>query len=507
MRYHRSMRLPASVAVVLAVFASLSVAAQQAAPVRADGAISGVVVDATSGQPVGDATVGLRLELPGAPGAQSQLTDRQGRFVFTDLVAGENYAIRVTRSGFSDSAYGAVSPASHHSAPIALAAGQWLKDLKISMWRFGGISGTVTDERGEPMIGVAVRAIGFTKVAGLDQPMAGPMAVTDDRGDYRIGRLPPGMYVVCVPNVQMSIPASAIRGEVAARLRPAGGDTAWGESLRALASSSSAASVQVIPATLYPLLPPSTDGQLRVYPLTFAGGATTMAQARTVNLEPGAEQANVDVRLLPVAAVRVTGRLEGPPSAVADRTVRLLPAGLEELGFGSEVATSLADGDGNFSFEIVPAGSYVVDVPAIVSQYQVSSPMVMSAIHPVLPLPVGVQPSTVSFGQTSWGPPGVDLARWTIALDSTGRMPLVVGGAPPTPVTVPVQASAIVRGKVEFDLDPTFPFRPDDTRYVSLDDADGTARLGTPGNVRQLPSPRRRDRDRGASWHVCLSRV
>ena len=102
-----------------------------------------------------------------------------------------------------------MSPAGiQHSAPIALAAGQWLKDLKIPMWRYGGIAGTVTDERGEPMIGVAVRAIGrITKVAGLDQPMAGPMAVTDDRGDYRIGRLPAGIVLVLVPNVQMSVPA------------------------------------------------------------------------------------------------------------------------------------------------------------------------------------------------------------------------------------------------------------------------------------------------------------
>ena len=68
-------------------------------------------------------------------------------------------------------------------------------------------------------------------------------------------------------------------------------------------------------------------------------------------------------------AVRVSGTVVGPPEALAQLSLRLVPAGLEELGLGGEAATTLVSSDGSFTFLNVAAGSYVVDVVRGHSEY------------------------------------------------------------------------------------------------------------------------------------------
>src|SRR5204863_10011975 len=87
-------------------------------------------------------------------------------------------------------------------ARIAVAQDQWVDGIRIPLWRAGSISGRVTDERGEPLVGVAVRVFSLAIVSGQQQLVAGDIATTDDLGMYRIGSLKPGKYSVAVLSVQ-----------------------------------------------------------------------------------------------------------------------------------------------------------------------------------------------------------------------------------------------------------------------------------------------------------------
>ena len=65
------------------------------------GAISGVVVDATTGRPVADAAVRLsRVDNSSFPTVARVTTDARGRFVFRNLPAAPNYALGAGASRF-----------------------------------------------------------------------------------------------------------------------------------------------------------------------------------------------------------------------------------------------------------------------------------------------------------------------------------------------------------------------------------------------------------------------
>jgi hypothetical protein len=76
-------------------------------------------------------------------------------------------------------------------------------------WPPASISGTVRDERGEPLIGVFVRLLAQIRVGSACTGAAGTVVLTTTAASYRIGMLASGRYFVMVPSVQNSLPASA----------------------------------------------------------------------------------------------------------------------------------------------------------------------------------------------------------------------------------------------------------------------------------------------------------
>ncbi len=60
-------------------------------------------------------------------------------------------------------------------------------DVVIRMWKHGVISGTVRDERGDPMVGVSVRVLRRATGGRLASVL---QTQTDDRGAYRMAALP-----------------------------------------------------------------------------------------------------------------------------------------------------------------------------------------------------------------------------------------------------------------------------------------------------------------------------
>src|SRR5688572_28327842 len=193
----------------------------QPAPPPPTGLILGRVVDAASGRPVPGAIVALQnvsILMPGAPppGPQPRaLTNANGQFVFRRLPKG-SFGLTVTKPGYVEGAYGRRRPGGSQ-IPLEMADGERNGGVVIPIWRFAAVSGTVTDEAGEPVIGVEIRVFERRYVGGTRRLVPGSAQFTDDRGVYRLGTLPPGDYVVAFVSREVTMPA-----EVAELLRRIG---------------------------------------------------------------------------------------------------------------------------------------------------------------------------------------------------------------------------------------------------------------------------------------------
>ena len=403
-----------------------------ATPGPGSGAISGVVVDASSGAPISGAVVymGPANQKTGQP--RRALTDGKGRFVFQQLGPWlEGYSLGANKTGYlttQATAGGAV-------IRIPLADGEWFSTAKIVLSRPSAVSGTIVDERGDPVVGAYVRVLAEVMVGGVPHLAAGPVTRTDDRGAYRIGGLAPGRYVVSVPSVQVSVspsvaaaPLSRVTGSLEPTLEiDAGTRLVLGR---------------------YPMPRPSDDGRLRVYAPTYAPGVRTISDAQAVEVKRGEDRDGINLRLQPVSAVRVSGTVRGPADAIAGLRLRLLASGVEALGDGSETATTGVGGDGSFTFANVPAGQY-----SIVAQWMASGLRVRPVMTlPLVELPMAPNSLTISAG----GPPDgafldyreldrkVSAAYW-------GRAKVDVGDRDVTGVSLVMQRGVTISGRGAWD--------------------------------------------------------
>ena len=161
--------------------------------------VTGVVVDAVSGQALSQARVTLRRveERAGSSddgNAPVYVTDKEGRFVF-EGVAAERYQLSAKRKGYVEQDY-----KQHGSFSTAIVVAQDLKteDLRFELTPGASIVGQVVDEMGEGtrdgQITLLRRGIENGKWRSLE---AGETSA-DDRGGYRFDHLKPGEYFVVV---------------------------------------------------------------------------------------------------------------------------------------------------------------------------------------------------------------------------------------------------------------------------------------------------------------------
>jgi protocatechuate 3,4-dioxygenase beta subunit len=441
--------------------------AETPAPATGSAAISGVVIDAVTGTPLPNTLVVLGNQGRGTLASQSrQLTDEKGRFVFVNLPASESYTVTGSRFGYLDGGYVQENAAGGSAGLVVVREAEWVKDTRITMSRPGAIGGTVVDERGEPVVGVYVRALSRVRIQGRDELAAGPLTTTDDRGMYRVSGLGPGKYVVQVPSVQASVPA--------------GTQLASGRGGASEAALEVGAETRLVIGR-YPIPPPPAAGRAMAYPITFHPGTPSAADAVSVDLQRGEERTGVDIRLSPVPTARVSGTVDGPPEALTRLTLRLLPAGLENLGQGSESATALVGADGRFAFFNVPAGAYVLDAPRSMSELTTG---------PTSMLTGGVNfnppPGTTGWGSMSQGldsaPPGTSFTTRDFRSDTagySGRTALVVAGRDISNVVVPLKRGATMSGRMVTEPDPSKP-APALPLTAMLDPANGSPSLGLP---------------------------
>jgi hypothetical protein len=355
------------------------------------------------------------------------MTDGSGRFVFQRLAAG-TYSVRVTAPGYLDGGFGRV-PGSGAVGQITLQDRQWFGDANAVLWRPASISGTIRDERGEPLVDIPVRIFVAFGVAGRDQWASGAVTKTDDRGAYRFAGLLPGRYVVQVPSMQVTLPD----GEVAlyrwTKVDPLPAIRA-ADGLGAMAG--------------YFAVPPSGRGQ--VYSATFYPAARSISTADVIAIDFGSQQ-SADVSLVPVSSVRVSGIVVGAAAAIANLPVRLLAAGNELLGFGGETALTKTDMSGRFTLAQVPQGDYTVLVGRAINGFESSG----AGWRDLAPTSANPFLNRIS-GESIGGEPGLSLSANAMSGDDvTGRVSISVGTDAIDGVVVPTRAGVTISGRALFD--------------------------------------------------------
>ncbi|HEX5082999.1 MAG TPA: carboxypeptidase-like regulatory domain-containing protein [Blastocatellia bacterium] len=196
------MRIMKALALIFLCMAPVRGVAQTAAkesPAAANtanryGAITGRVVD-DAGRPIAGAPFFvIKAGVKNNRGAQNSAADDEGNFRVTGLAPG-SYRISINVPGYvfarADSERDYYRPGDN---------------VTINLIKGGVITGRVTDQYGEPMVGVRVFAVKVRELEG-GQKYSGGLhmtngKLTDDRGVYRLYGLEPGGYVIGASNDQ-----------------------------------------------------------------------------------------------------------------------------------------------------------------------------------------------------------------------------------------------------------------------------------------------------------------
>jgi hypothetical protein len=372
-------------------------------------------------------------------GRAAILAGGDGRFLFPDLPPG-SFFVYATKGGYAEGASGRRRPGGTAQA-IELTPAARSADVVIRMWKYGAITGTVTDEAGEPVVGLTVRLLlrtrpgmppaptgpGFVSLQ-LPYANAGVPTLTDDRGIYRFANLADGDYLVIaspplVSAARNTIGDAAQTGRGSADLFALMGASAAAVGGRGFAATSAPLEVgETIVSAGRGRAPviPSGSGRIRVYPPTFYPAAIIPAQAATVTVTAGAERAGIDIALAPVPAARVTGMLLDRDGPVATTSLHLVPAGAEGMPQNVVAPTSVTDAAGTFVFTAIPAGQY---------RLRGSAPRGLATVD--LPVAVGGE-DVDGLTVTPTSPPKITA---TLQFDGTTSPPSGTGGR--GPLTMP----------------------------------------------------------------------
>ena len=398
---------------------------QQPSPPPATGLIVGQVLDAAAGKPVPGAIVSLTTGpaalaatglanlaegievLPAGPAVPNRvIADAEGRFVFRNLPKGR-YGFSAIATGYLSGPYGQRRPGGP-GLTLELEEGDKLLDAVFRLWKAATITGTVTDEAGEPVVGVSVRSLRRTIAGGRTRWTPSLSATTDDRGIYRLANLTPGDYSVAVMSATTTLPAATVdayRETIMAgqanttslmlELQTSGAPFPSMSGIRVgdqiLQQGSTLTRGAAAPA-------PSEDGNMLGYQTTYHPAATSASQLTVITLSSGEDRTGIDLHLRLVPTVRVSGTVTGPEGPVPNMGVRLLPANFDDFStdLGLEAAVTATDARGAFTFLGVPAGAYTLKIlktPRPASPIVPSEGMVM----------VSSGAGGISFG-TSMGP-------------------------------------------------------------------------------------------------------
>jgi protocatechuate 3,4-dioxygenase beta subunit len=349
-------RLFAIVTVIIGVAAS-SGRAQQPLPPRdssrsvvrnaiaGTARIAGRVVSAETGDAIRNARVTI---VPAQDGSPTVLADGDGRFEFTGL-APATYTVSAAKSGFAGSSPGAKN-ARERPVPVTVSDGAAIAGVTIALPKGAAITGRVVDELGEPSANTTVLVERLIETGGVRAARERRSVQTNDVGEYRVGSLPEGSYVVSRYSPTLT---------------------------QVVRSGPNTILVQIGPGAqrVAPARSQEDDGPPRIY----YPEAEALADATAITVKPGEERGSVDLvgpGPLPAAidaamaqdptpiardpGARTTsaigGRILGPGGPLAEAEVRLTGDAIRPI---PAVYTGAL---GQYEFVNLPAGTYVVNV-------------------------------------------------------------------------------------------------------------------------------------------------
>jgi len=323
-------------------------ASQQAAKAK----IEGVVVRLGTGEPVPRARVTLtqgRGAVPASAAAPAQpqrgaavqpktipavVTDDLGRFTFQELDEG-SFTLQILANGYVSLNYGQRYTGGP-GTPIALTAGQDLKNLAISLTPAGNISGRITDRSDQPLANVPMQLMRYSYDSqGQRSYQSVGTAKTDDRGEYRIYWVTPGRYFLLAGS-----PGIGANPLLALLTMIEGGDST---------------SANAVPVPLG---------------YAFYPGVSDIGSARTIDLRPGSDLDSVNLTLTSrPPTYRIRGRVidsrtgQPPPRASVWASSRAAGVGnsqaLEEISRELPI-NNYNSSTGAFEIRDLLPGSYLV---------------------------------------------------------------------------------------------------------------------------------------------------
>jgi hypothetical protein len=267
--------------------------------------VSGTVTNSVTGEPILRAHVTVHCASADAQHQDQQsygaLTNAKGEFTVAPLPPG-NCWLRAERVGFVEA-----------GTSFAIKSGDHKDDVKLKLIPTGAITGRVSNAAGEPMQHVEVSAeMGNNNGSNSN-------TVTDDKGQFRIGGLPPGKYRVKAKADNMLFPPE-IRSDGTVELRDA--------------------------TTYYP-----------------ASLGAKMAQR--VEVKAGAEASGVDIKLVQTPVVQVSGKVTGIPPGMKGVMVNAAPSG----------TGAMVKPDGTFVMWRIDPGKYTLRAQHFGGAQLMSAPM------------------------------------------------------------------------------------------------------------------------------------
>jgi protocatechuate 3,4-dioxygenase beta subunit len=292
-------------------------------PPKTGATVAGAVTNALTNEPVRKATVRLiptggaqrqnRLPVPvdSEDDALRATSDSEGKFKMENVPAGR-YAVVAERTGFVRTLgpAGGRRPggaAGGSTATLTVGEGESLKSVSVKLTPQAVVAGRVLDEDGEPAENIMVQVMRYAYPQGRRSLVPAGGGQTNDLGEFRISGLNPGRYYLAAM---------------------AGGFRGFGRGSR------------------------RADAQVTT---TFFPGAIDAGAAVPLDLGPGQEMRNLDIKLRKTTLFTVSGRIIGGSGNAREMMVVL-------QGRGTVFTPPVPGQVKGDAFEVrnVPPGSYTL---------------------------------------------------------------------------------------------------------------------------------------------------
>jgi hypothetical protein len=285
--------MPRLLAACLVALAPAFICAQAPADDK-PASIEGTVTNSLTGEPLVRAHVALRGSGSNAR-SYGALTTAEGKFSVTSVAPG-TYQASAERAGF----FAPSGTDGRTTVEIVLRGGDKKDNLKLKLAPLGAITGRVLDADGGPMESIQVSAADGSRDFFFS-------AITDDKGEFRLGGLRPGRYRV------LARPPSIMQ------------------------------------------MPPEvrSDGTVEVrYVQTYYPNAIETKYAARVVVTAGVTVGEVEIRLASIPMVRISGRVLGMPKDAQNVVLQF------RQGAGSGFSGMRVNADGTFLIWNVNPGKY-----------------------------------------------------------------------------------------------------------------------------------------------------